>query len=97
MTSTGAQDGAVLSLLAPLSGVLVPLDRVPDAAFAQRLAGDGISIDPLDDNLVAPCDARVLQVHRAGHALTLEASGLELVVHIGLDTVEPGARGSLRS
>ena len=93
MTPTGAQDGAVLSLLAPLSGVLVPLDQVPDAAFAQRLAGDGVSIDPLDDNLVAPCDARVLQVHRAGHALTLEALGLELVVHIGLDTVELRGEG----
>src|SRR5687768_1864575 len=76
-----------LTLLAPLSGVIVPLDRVPDPVFAQRLVGDGISIDPLSQRLLAPCDARIVQVHRAGHALTLSASGLEIVIHIGLDTV----------
>ena len=77
----------VLTLLAPLSGILVPLADVPDPAFAQRLAGDGISIDPLSAQLLAPCAGRVLQVHRAGHALTIDADGLEILIHIGLDTV----------
>ncbi|MEO7965028.1 MAG: glucose PTS transporter subunit IIA, partial [Gemmatimonadaceae bacterium] len=76
-----------LTLLAPISGVIVPLDDVPDPVFAQRLAGDGISIDPLSEQVVAPCDAIVRQVHRAGHAVTLEADGLEIVIHVGLDTV----------
>jgi phosphoenolpyruvate-protein phosphotransferase len=76
-----------LTLLAPLSGVVVPLDQVPDPAFAQRLAGDGVALEPLDQRLVAPCDARVLHVHRGGHALTLSASGLEILIHVGLDTV----------
>ena len=62
-----------LTLLAPLSGLIVPLERVPDPAFAQRLAGDGLALDPLDQRLVAPCDGQVLHVHRAGHALTLAA------------------------
>lgn len=78
---------ATLALLAPVSGVIVPLDEVPDPVFAQRLAGDGLSIDPLGSELVAPCDAVVRQVHRASHAVTLEASGLEIVIHVGLDTV----------
>lgn len=77
----------VLTLLAPLSGVVVPLDQVPDQTFAGRLVGDGISVDPLSDELVAPCDGRILTVHRAAHALTLEARGLEIMIHIGLDTV----------
>ncbi|MDQ3674548.1 MAG: glucose PTS transporter subunit IIA, partial [Gemmatimonadota bacterium] len=80
-------DREMLTLVAPLSGVLVPLDQVPDPVFAQRLVGDGISIDPLSQTLLAPCDAQVVQIHRAGHALTLSASGLEIVIHIGLDTV----------
>ncbi len=80
-------DRETLTLVAPLSGVIVPLGEVPDPVFAQRLAGDGISIDPLSQLLLAPCDAHVIQVHRAGHALTLSASGLEIVMHIGLDTV----------
>lgn len=76
-----------LTLVAPLTGVVVPLDRVPDAAFAQRLAGDGVSIDPLSDRVLAPCDATVVQVHRAHHAVTLAARGLEIIIHVGLDTV----------
>ena len=80
-------DRGALTLVSPISGVLVPLDAVPDPAFAQRLAGDGVSIDPLSDLVVAPCDARVRLVHRAGHAVTLEALGLEIVIHVGLDTV----------
>ena len=81
------------SVFAPFSGIIVPLDDVPDPAFAQRLAGDGIAIDPLDHRVVAPCDARILQVHRAGHALTLSADGLELLIHIGLDTVKLNGKG----
>ena len=80
-------DRGALTLVAPISGVLVPLNAVPDPAFAQRLAGDGVSIDPLSDVVVAPCDAVVRLVHRAGHAVTIEAFGLEIVIHIGLDTV----------
>ncbi len=76
-----------LTIIAPLSGIIVPLEKVPDPAFAQRLVGDGISIDPLSDRLLAPCNARVLQVHRARHAVTLEALGLEIIIHVGLDTV----------
>ena len=78
----------MLTLMAPLSGVIVPLEQVPDAVFAERLVGDGISIDPVSQDLLAPCDAKVIQVHRARHALTLDADGSEIVIHIGLDTVE---------
>src|SRR5918999_55849 len=81
------------TLFAPMSGILIPLDDVPDPAFAQRLAGDGVAIDPLEQKVVAPCDARVLQVHRAGHALTLSANGLEILIHIGLDTVKLNGKG----
>jgi multiphosphoryl transfer protein len=82
-----------LTLLAPVSGVIVPLEQVPDPAFSRRLAGDGLALDPLDQRLVAPCDARVLHVHRAGHALTLSASGLEILIHVGLDTVTLNGTG----
>ncbi len=87
MTVAVAASADVLSLLAPLTGVLVPLGDVPDPVFAQRLAGDGISLDPLSARVLAPCDGRVLQIHRARHALTLAARGLEIVIHVGIDTV----------
>src|SRR3712207_6739482 len=82
-----------LSLLAPVSGVVVPLDEVPDPVFAQRLVGDGVAIDPLGQELVAPCDGRVVQLHRAGHALTLSAAGIEILIHVGLDTVKLNGKG----
>jgi len=93
VTSPAGSPGDLLTLLAPLAGVIVPLDRVPDETFAQRLVGDGVSLDPLSARLLAPCDGRIAQVHRAGHALTLDARGLEIMIHIGLDTVNLKGEG----
>jgi multiphosphoryl transfer protein len=77
-----------LVLIAPLSGQLVPIEHVPDPVFAERMVGDGLSIDPLSDRLLAPCDGEVVQLHAAGHAVTVRtAEGLEVLLHIGLDTV----------
>jgi phosphocarrier protein FPr len=78
----------ILTLNAPLSGVIYPLERVPDPVFAQKLVGDGVSIDPTDACLRAPCAGEVAHLHAAGHALTLRAAGgVEVLMHIGIDTV----------
>jgi phosphocarrier protein FPr len=83
-----------LVLRAPLSGYLMPIERVPDPVFAQKMVGDGISIDPLSQCLVAPCDGEVVQLHSSGHAVTLATSaGVEVLMHIGLDTVTLKGRG----
>src|SRR4030095_16689918 len=77
-----------LQLLAPLSGQVWPLERIPDPVFAQKMVGDGLSIDPSDAVLVAACDGEVMSLHAAGHAVTLRtAEGLELLMHVGIDTV----------
>ncbi|MCB0193820.1 MAG: phosphoenolpyruvate--protein phosphotransferase [Anaerolineae bacterium] len=77
-----------ITLQAPLSGYLMPLERVPDPVFAQKMVGDGIALDPASPSLLAPCDGHVVQLHPAHHALTLATTdGLELLMHIGLDTV----------
>ena len=47
------------------SGVVYPLERIPDPVFAQKLVGDGLSIDPTDSILLAPCDGEVMQLHPA--------------------------------
>src|ERR1043165_9686612 len=76
------------TLTAPLSGVIYPLERVPDPVFAQKLVGDGVSIDPTDACLRAPCAGEVLHLHAAGHAVTMRAAGgVEVLMHIGIDTV----------
>jgi phosphocarrier protein FPr len=83
-----------LLLTAPVSGVIVPLSEVPDPAFAEKLVGDGIAIDPVTDRILAPCSGVVAQVHPAGHAVTITTeAGIEVLIHVGLDTVMLKGRG----
>lgn len=88
-SAAGVSSGAeVVYLLAPLSGVLVDLALVPDPVFAQKMAGDGVSLDPSSSELLAPLAGRVTQLHASRHALTITtAQGLEVLLHIGVDTV----------
>ena len=55
------------TVFAPLAGWVTPLGDVPDPVFAEKMLGDGLAIDPVNDALCAPCDATVLTVHEAGH------------------------------
>ncbi|MBX8622289.1 phosphoenolpyruvate--protein phosphotransferase [Pseudomonas glycinae] len=83
-----------LTLSAPLSGPVLTLAKVPDAVFASGAMGDGIAIDPLNDTLYSPCAGVVIHVARTGHALTVRAdNGAELLLHLGLDTVELQGEG----
>src|ERR1700730_14552881 len=86
---------ALVALIrAPLSGQLLSLEDVPDPVFAQKVVGDGISIDPTTQQLLAPCDGQVSQLHRAGHAVTVTTdTGVDVLMHIGLDTVELKGQG----
>jgi phosphocarrier protein FPr len=66
----------------------VPIETVPDPVFAQKMVGDGVSIDPISQVLLAPCDGEIVQLHSANHAVTVKtAEGIEILMHIGLDTV----------
>ena len=79
---------ARLKIVAPLSGVLVPLESVPDPVFAQKMVGDGVSLDPTSGELLAPVAGTVTQLHQAHHALTITTEqGIEVLLHIGIDTV----------
>jgi phosphocarrier protein FPr len=71
-----------------------PLERVPDPVFAQKMVGDGLSIDPADALLLAGCDGEVVSLHAAGHAVTLRTKeGMELLTHVGIDTVTLKGQG----
>jgi phosphocarrier protein FPr len=89
-----SQAARKLVLKAPLSGQLVPIERVPDPVFSQKMVGDGIALDPISESLLAPCDGQVVMLHPAGHALTLvTAEGIEVLMHIGLDTINLKGEG----
>jgi len=81
-------------LLAPLAGWSTPLEEAPDEVFASRLLGDGLAIDPTSATLCAPCDGELIVIAAARHAVTLRtAQGCEVLLHVGIDSVELGGQG----
>lgn len=83
-----------LNFVAPVSGKAVDLSEVPDPVFAQKMAGDGLGIDSTGDIIVAPCDGELTLVFKTKHAfaMTLD-NGIELLVHIGIETVSLNGEG----
>ncbi|MCY8752962.1 beta-glucoside-specific PTS transporter subunit IIABC [Bacillus inaquosorum] len=76
------------TVYAPFSGKVIPLSNVPDEVFSSGAMGQGVAIEPSDNKLYAPFDGTVVMVAPTKHAIGLRsASGVELLVHIGLDTV----------
>lgn len=83
-----------MKIRAPLSGVIVALDTIPDPVFAAKMVGDGVSIDPTSCEVCAPFAGRISQLHASHHALAITAdNGVEVLIHIGLDTVFLQGRG----
>lgn len=77
-----------LTLVAPVDGVVVPLEDVPDPVFGGKMLGDGVAIDPTGSIAVAPCSGTVIQLHRARHAYTIRTpEEVSVLVHVGIDTV----------
>ncbi len=84
----------VEQLFAPLSGNIIELEHVPDPVFSQKLMGEGIAIEPAEGKLVAPIDGHVIQIFHTKHAIGLRSEiGIELLIHIGLETVGLNGNG----
>lgn len=85
--TTGSSDSK--KIFAPVSGEIVPLSKVDDEVFAQKLMGEGIAIQPKDDLIVAPFDGEVATIFPTKHAIGLVSeAGIELLIHVGIDTVQ---------
>jgi len=81
--------GADLSVTAPIHGTAIALSEVGDRTFASGVLGPGAAIDPVEGPVVSPVDGEVLVAFPTGHAYGLRsASGIELLIHVGMDTVE---------
>ena len=93
--SDGETAEPLTELKAGLTGKVIPLDDVPDNVFSQHVMGDGIAIEPESDTVVAPANATVNAVMAdTGHACGLTfANGMELLIHIGVDTVDMNGDG----
>lgn len=85
---------AQLQVLAPLDGMVIDLEMVPDEVFAQKMVGDGVAIDPSGSVAVAPVSGQLVKLFPGGHAFGISTDGgVELIVHLGLDTVELQGEG----
>ncbi|SDK03615.1 N-acetylglucosamine-specific PTS transporter subunit IIBC [Sediminibacillus albus] len=79
---------------APAKGKIIDLTEVPDEVFSQKMMGEGFAIDPADGLFVAPVDGEVINVFPTKHAIGIKAeSGHEILVHVGLETVQLGGKG----
>jgi len=87
-------DQAPIQITSPLAGRALPIEEVPDPVFSTGVVGQGIAIDPTSTAVVAPAAGTVLTAPDSGHALGLKLdNGVELLIHIGIDTVELDGKG----
>lgn len=90
----GKKENAVEQITAPINGKVLDITEVPDPVFSQKMMGEGIAIDPTDGQVVSPIDGEVVQVFPTKHAVGLKTkSGLEILIHIGLETVALNGEG----
>ncbi|HDH6860397.1 TPA: PTS transporter subunit IIABC [Staphylococcus aureus] len=79
---------------APLTGEVTPLSEVPDQVFSEKMMGDGIAIKPSQGEVRAPFNGKIQMIFPTKHAIGLVSdSDLELLIHIGLDTVKLNGEG----
>lgn len=83
--------------IAPMSGEIIALQDVPDKVFSEKMMGDGFAINPSSGLVCSPCDGEILQIFPTSHAIVLRSpEGLEIIIHIGLDTVKLKGEGFKR-
>ena len=95
-----AQEAAVIeheeknTVYAPVNGKIVEMGDIPDPTFSEGVLGWTMGIYPEDGTVRAPFTGKVVQVSDTGHAIGLEGNdGMELLIHVGVDTVEMGGMG----
>ncbi|WEJ75847.1 beta-glucoside-specific PTS transporter subunit IIABC [Streptococcus suis] len=82
------------TVFSPLSGQILPLEKVNDATFSKKMLGEGVAIIPKDGKVYAPFDGAVTSLFPTKHAIGLTSDeGVELLIHFGLETVELKGRG----
>ncbi|HWS68469.1 MAG TPA: phosphoenolpyruvate--protein phosphotransferase [Steroidobacteraceae bacterium] len=84
----------LVTILSPFDGWCARLEEVPDPVFSGRMLGDGVAIDPVSGIVLAPCAGEVVTLPATAHAVTIRTlGGADVLVHIGIDTVQLGGRG----
>lgn len=81
-------------LVAVTDGSMIPIEEVPDLVFSEKMIGEGFAMIPTSDVVYAPISGKLFQVAGASHAFEIRTDdGLEVLVHVGLDTVTLNGEG----
>lgn len=83
-----------LTVISPQTGKSIPINQIPDEVFSEKILGDGVAIIPKENKIVSPIDGEIVQVAETGHAFCIHSEeGLELIIHIGVNTVSLKGKG----
>ena len=86
--TAGKADGFSAEIGAPVKGVVVPMKEIKDDVFSSGVLGTCIGVDPAEGRIVAPADGKIVQVADTLHAIGIQAGPIEIIIHVGIDTVE---------
>lgn len=81
-----------IEIKSPINGQLIDITEVKDEAFSSKALGDGMAIIPDDGKVYSPFDGEVMTTVESNHAIGLSSKGMELLIHIGMDTVKLGGK-----
>lgn len=83
------EENKEVTLFSPVNGTAIEIDDVEDPVFSQKMMGDGFAVKPTDGNIYSPVAGKVVSVFPTQHAIGITMdNGIEVLVHMGLDTVE---------
>lgn len=77
----------------PVTGQVLDITAVADEVFAQKMLGDGFAVEPTGCVVTAPCAGKIVHLADTYHALVIENKGVQIMLHIGLDTVNLAGKG----
>lgn len=84
----------VREVKAPVDGEIVSIESVKDEVFSQKMVGDGVAIVPISNVFTSPIDGTISKIFATNHAFSIKSKkDLEVMVHIGLDTVNLNGKG----
>ncbi|MEG1447990.1 MAG: PTS glucose transporter subunit IIA [Oscillospiraceae bacterium] len=82
------------TIVSPATGKVILVSDVGDNVFSEKVLGDGIAVIPEENEIVSPCDGVIMQIAHTKHAICFETQdGLEILLHLGMDTVNLKGEG----
>lgn len=81
-----------IEIKSPIKGKLIDITEVKDEAFSSKALGDGMAIIPEEGKIYSPVDGEVVTMIDSNHAIGLSSKGVEILIHIGMDTVKLGGK-----